>query len=178
MANTTLTQTGQQVQADLDLLDNNNATQGQVLTADGQGGCAWANAGGGSGTQLYKHQIQVSDNNNNNFVVLKFTGYGTINTPITTYSLLSSNITNLFIIGNLRKYVSITEEVQYSIMGFFQLRMTLLEVLGHEAYKTGIIIGNSNCMQYNQSVFDSKGGYNFGDFDETHYTVTDTVTPL
>ena len=50
MANTTLTQTGAQVQADLNLLDNNQATSGQVLTADGSGGCAWASPSGGGGT--------------------------------------------------------------------------------------------------------------------------------
>lgn len=55
MANTTLTQTGAQVQADLDLLDNNQATQGQVLTADGSGGCAWTNAYG-----FYLHTIVTS----------------------------------------------------------------------------------------------------------------------
>ena len=50
MANFKLTQTKEQIQADLDLLDKNTATAGQVLTANGTGGASWQNAaGGGSG---------------------------------------------------------------------------------------------------------------------------------
>ncbi len=48
MANFKLTQTGEQIQADLDLLDKNSATQGQVLTANGTGGASWQNAQGGT----------------------------------------------------------------------------------------------------------------------------------
>lgn len=48
MADFVLNQSGQQIQDDLDLLDSNNATQGQVLTADGQGGASWQNGGGGT----------------------------------------------------------------------------------------------------------------------------------
>lgn len=54
MANFKLTQTGEQIQADLDLLDSNSATSGQVLTADGAGGASWQNASGGSDNALVK----------------------------------------------------------------------------------------------------------------------------
>ena len=47
MANFKLTQTKEQIQADLDLLDKNTATAGQVLTANGTGGASWQNAAGG-----------------------------------------------------------------------------------------------------------------------------------
>ena len=47
MANFKLTQTKEQIQADLDLLDKNSATAGQVLTANGTGGASWQNAAGG-----------------------------------------------------------------------------------------------------------------------------------
>ena len=47
MANFKLTQTKEQVQADLDLLDKNSATAGQVLTANGTGGASWQNAASG-----------------------------------------------------------------------------------------------------------------------------------
>lgn len=43
MANFKLTQTGEQIQADLNLLDSNSATSGQVLTANGTGGASWQN---------------------------------------------------------------------------------------------------------------------------------------
>ena len=49
MANFKLTQSKEQIQADLDLLDSNSATSGQVLTANGSGGASWQNASGGSG---------------------------------------------------------------------------------------------------------------------------------
>lgn len=48
MANFKLTQTGEQIQADLNLLDSNSATSGQVLTANGTGGASWQNASGGT----------------------------------------------------------------------------------------------------------------------------------
>ena len=50
MANFKLTQTKEQIQADLDLLDKNTATAGQVLTANGTGGASWQNAAGGGGS--------------------------------------------------------------------------------------------------------------------------------
>ena len=49
MANFKLTQTKEQIQADLDLLDKNSATAGQVLTANGTGGATWQDASGGGG---------------------------------------------------------------------------------------------------------------------------------
>ena len=52
MANFKLTQTGEQIQEDLDLLDSNTATQGQVLTANGAGGASWQNASSGSGASV------------------------------------------------------------------------------------------------------------------------------
>lgn len=48
MANFTLDQTGQEIQDILDTVGNNQATSGQVLTADGNGGASWQNAGGGT----------------------------------------------------------------------------------------------------------------------------------
>ena len=65
MANFKLTQTGEQIQADLDLLDKNSATSGQVLTANGTGGASWQNASGGGGGGLYYHQITLSFTPNN-----------------------------------------------------------------------------------------------------------------
>lgn len=44
MANYKLTQSKEQIQADLNLLDSNTATQGQVLTANGTGGASWQDA--------------------------------------------------------------------------------------------------------------------------------------
>ena len=49
MANFKLTQSKEQIQADLNLLDSNTATNGQVLTANGTGGASWQNASGGGG---------------------------------------------------------------------------------------------------------------------------------
>lgn len=54
MANFTLDQTGQEIQDILDTVGNNQATQGQVLTADGSGGASWQNASGGDKWYLHK----------------------------------------------------------------------------------------------------------------------------
>lgn len=47
MANYQSTHTGAEIDAGIDLLDKNSATQGQVLTANGAGGASWQNASGG-----------------------------------------------------------------------------------------------------------------------------------
>lgn len=49
MANYKSTHTGAQIDAGIDLLDKNNATAGQVLTANGTGGASWQDASGGGG---------------------------------------------------------------------------------------------------------------------------------
>ncbi len=56
MANFKLNQTGEQIQADLNLIDSNTATQGQVLTANGTGGASWQNASGG-GTEVVANPV-------------------------------------------------------------------------------------------------------------------------
>ena len=67
MANYKLNQTGEQIQADLNLLDSNSATQGQVLTANGTGGATWQNAsGGGSGVSEIANGFTVTVLNNYN----------------------------------------------------------------------------------------------------------------
>lgn len=48
MANYQSTHTGAEIDAGIDLLDKNNATNGQVLTANGIGGASWQNASGGT----------------------------------------------------------------------------------------------------------------------------------
>lgn len=42
--------TGAEIDAGIDLLNNNSATSGQVLTANGAGGASWQNASGGGFT--------------------------------------------------------------------------------------------------------------------------------
>ena len=48
MANYQSTHTGAEIDAGIDLLDNNSATSGQVLTANGTGGASWQDAIGGT----------------------------------------------------------------------------------------------------------------------------------
>ena len=62
MANFKLTQTKEQIQADLDLLDKNSATQGQVLTANGTGGASWQNASGGTDGKDGKSVVYIVPN--------------------------------------------------------------------------------------------------------------------
>ena len=65
MANFKLTQTKEQIQADLNLLDNNSATQGQVLTANGTGGASWQNAAGGKSLVYIVPDQTLTDNDVN-----------------------------------------------------------------------------------------------------------------
>lgn len=62
MANFKLTQTKEQIQADLDLLDKNTAIAGQVLTANGTGGASWQNAKGGKDGVNGKNVLYVIPN--------------------------------------------------------------------------------------------------------------------
>ena len=62
MANFKLTQTKEQIQADLDLLDKNTATAGQVLTANGTGGASWQNASGGADGKNGKNVVYIVPN--------------------------------------------------------------------------------------------------------------------
>ena len=90
MANFKLTQTKEQIQADLDLLDKNTATAGQVLTANGTGGASWQNAasgGSGGGTQLYRHVI----NNNVQIISTRSAVYSGINDIDTDYGIICIN---------------------------------------------------------------------------------------
>lgn len=41
--------------------NSDNATNGQVLTADGDGGASWQTPASGGGTQLYQHRIVLND---------------------------------------------------------------------------------------------------------------------
>lgn len=48
MANCQSTHTGAEIDSGIDLLDNNSATSGQVLMANGTGGATWQNASSGA----------------------------------------------------------------------------------------------------------------------------------
>lgn len=65
MANFKLTQTKEQIQADLNLLDNNTATAGQVLTANGTGGASWQNAASGKSLVYIVPNETLTDNDVN-----------------------------------------------------------------------------------------------------------------
>ena len=56
MANYQSTHTGEEIDADLDLLDSNSATEGQVLTANGTGGATWQDPAGG-GTEVVANPV-------------------------------------------------------------------------------------------------------------------------
>lgn len=102
MANFKLTQTGEQIQEDLNLLDNNSATNGQVLTADGSGGASWKtpSGGGGSGSGgLYYHRISVSITPND-------PDANPENQSISVIFGLYSNNSNAFTFSTFRSYVS------------------------------------------------------------------------
>lgn len=120
MANFKLTQTGEQIQADLNLLDSNSATSGQVLTANGTGGASWQNvsSGSGGGTQLYLHEILCHGTYSILYITYPASGQPTTTTnkmenqeiPLRVISGVSTPITELYGIIQLinnKKTVSI-----------------------------------------------------------------------
>lgn len=62
MATYQSTHTGAEIDAGIDLLDKNSATQGQVLTANGTGGATWQNASGGSGGGFTPRLLYSAEN--------------------------------------------------------------------------------------------------------------------
>ena len=62
MANYQSTHTGAQIDAGIDLLDSNSATEGQVLTANGTGGASWQNAKGGKDGKNGKSLVYIVPN--------------------------------------------------------------------------------------------------------------------
>lgn len=94
MANYQSTHTGAEIDAGIDLLDNNSATQGQVLTANGAGGASWQNASGGGGT-LYSHNIKITKiYDNSHSVLIQIEIINNSNTPINSLILLNQYLTN------------------------------------------------------------------------------------
>ena len=75
MANFKLTQTKEQIQADLDLLDKNSAMQGQVLTANGTGGATWQEPSGG-GTEVVANPTLTGSETNLTALQVGATKYG------------------------------------------------------------------------------------------------------
>lgn len=63
MDDSRLTQSKDQIQADLNLLDSNTATDGQVLTANGTGGATWQNPTGG-GTEVVANPVLAGTESN------------------------------------------------------------------------------------------------------------------
>lgn len=75
----------------VDAINSGTATNGQVLTADGNGGASWQNASGGS--TLYQHNINISGRLPNPSK-LKFTIINDSNTALTTESAIASLLYN------------------------------------------------------------------------------------
>ena len=71
MATYQSTHTGAEIDAGIDLLNNNSATEGQVLMANGKGKSSWQNASGGA--QLYMHSISLLPGATSSGTVFSFT---------------------------------------------------------------------------------------------------------
>lgn len=80
MATYQSTHTGAEIDAGIDLLDKNNATEGQVLTANGTGGATWQNA---SDKGFYAYLYAYND-------VKYFLNY-TLTNPVKIRALLITN---------------------------------------------------------------------------------------
>lgn len=149
MANFTLDQTGQEIQDILDTVGNNEATQGQVLTADGNGGASWQNA---SGEKIYLHNIQGSATDTYIFI-----------------RIISKNNT-AFTINTLLEYI-------YNNYGTHWIQATGYTKFQNN-YRSIIAIRTSSISQiyilYLDIGSNAQGNSSFTGFN----TITDTVTEL
>ena len=163
MANFKLNQTGEQIQADLNLLDSNNATQGQVLTANGTGGASWqnANGGGGGGTQLYKHEIEIGNNESLNATIIVI------------------NESNL-------QFSSVSDVLKYcGNISMQMIQATFEPDPGHPEVITRYnLIITKDFVLYANSSSDAPSNISVGDIDTNYFIpmgifiISDTVTPL
>ena len=122
MANFKLTQTKEQIQADLNLLDSNSATAGQVLTANGTGGASWQNAasgGSGGGTQLYMHSISITAG-----AFIRFALYSTSSVPFRSiqdvFNYLPSNGNFVCVFGSIEPPPQGTIYVLYAMYRYVE----------------------------------------------------------
>ena len=108
MANYQSTHTGSEIDAGINLLENNSATSGQVLTANGTGGASWQNASGGSGSgTLYSHNIKIIkiyDDNHSALIQTRIINNS--NTPINSLILLNQYLTNKGFTSDTRLHIA------------------------------------------------------------------------
>lgn len=150
MANYQSTHTGAEIDAGIDLLNNNSATGGQVLMADGVGKASWQNAQGGA--LWYIHRVVMS------------------NTADTTEILFFTD-NNLFPINNL-------DELYRSISGIEAVRYYKIQgdvsTLCNAFYVRSFPTNTSNTTNFNLFAFNSQGEI----ISIPVAFISDTVTPL
>ena len=150
MANFKLNQTGEQIQADLNLLDSNSATQGQVLTANGTGGATWQNA---SGTQLYKHNITVDTNDGYNF---RFSLYTADSDSYSSYSAVCTYMFDhgsTFYLSGIVNYNSNSYPLMWIIAGSADnMEFHYLEISQESAYMSSTIVGTDIIVSIDDTV--------------------------
>lgn len=150
MANYQSTHTGAEIDAGIDLLNNNSATEGQVLTANGTGKASWQNATGGA--LWYMHRVVMRNIED-------------------TTEILYLTDNNLFPITNLNDlYLSISgiEAVRYhKIQGD-------LSTLCSAFYVRSFPTNTTNTSNFNLFAFNSQGEI----INIPVAFISDTVTPL
>lgn len=150
MANYQSTHTGAEIDAGIDLLNNNSATGGQVLMADGEGKASWQNAQGGA--LWYIHRVVMS------------------NTADTTEILFFTDNNPLEITSLEDLYIAITgiEGVRYyKIQGDVS---TLCNAFYVRSFQTN----TANTTNFNLFAFNSQGEI----ISIPVAFISDTVTPL
>ena len=90
-------------------IDSEEATSGQVLTANGNGGASWENASGGS---LYRHNIIIDINGSLNNI-----SWSSNNLTITVTSKEQSAFTKANIVTKLYNIYGISDNRLYNCLG-------------------------------------------------------------
>ena len=88
-------------------IDSETATNGQVLTADGNGGASWQNAGGGGAT-LYLHTIGLTQSTNS---AIRITFTSTKSVAYASLTELYNDIGGMYILCNGRLKSSNTGDI-------------------------------------------------------------------
>ena len=139
-----------------DEIISGTATNGQVLTADGNGGCSWQNAGGG-GSTLYRHNIIIYEGSGTSQYYLVFNIITSSSTAFTISTLKN------YILNNYPLYQNIVATGRVSatdIVIGVQNRETDIGILFFSASGGGSVLATTYDMKFSASA-------TFTDFVET-----------
>lgn len=154
MANYQSTHTGAEIDAGIDLLDKNSATQGQVLTANGTGGASWQNASGGGGGGGFTPRLlypteQLTHTGGNGTITREDFCFNIVATEVAQWSftanvkcyVMATNNSHAYSYG---KIVNVGESVGVSTYNTSETHIKIYPI--NDYVSSNRIIGTFNCI--------------------------------